>query len=183
MKKISVKHIVAIGIGAALFFVLGRFVAIPSPVPNTNITTQYGLLAFLSVIFGPIAGLLIGLIGHALIDFSYGWGIWWSWVIASGVFGLLIGVFSKIFKLNSANTDKKTLITFNIVQVISHLICWGVVAPALDIAIYQEPIEKLFSQGLMSGIGNAVTTAIVGTLLLVAYSATLPKAGSLKEEK
>ena len=183
MKKISVKHIVAIGIGAALFFVLGRFVAIPSPVPNTNITTQYGLLAFLSVVFGPIAGLLIGLIGHALIDFSYGWGIWWSWVIASGVFGLLMGLFSKIFKLNSTNINKKTLITFNVVQVISHLICWGAVAPALDIAIYQEPIEKLFSQGLMSGIGNSVTTAIVGTLLLVAYSATLPKAGSLKEEK
>jgi len=183
MKKISVKHIVAVGIGAALFFVLGRFVAIPSPVPNTNITTQYGLLAFLSVIFGPVAGLLIGLIGHALIDFSYGWGIWWSWVIASGVFGLLMGIFSKAFKLNNVATGKKTLITFNVVQVISHLICWGVVAPALDIAIYQEPIEKLFSQGLMSGIGNAVTTAIIGTLLLVAWSATLPKAGSLKEEK
>lgn len=33
----SIKTFVAIGIGAALFFVLGRFVAIPSPVPNTNI--------------------------------------------------------------------------------------------------------------------------------------------------
>ena len=40
MKKFSVKSIVAIGIGAALFFVLGRFVAIPSPVPNVNISTS-----------------------------------------------------------------------------------------------------------------------------------------------
>ena len=31
----SIKPVVAVGIGAALFFVLGRFVAIPSPVPNT----------------------------------------------------------------------------------------------------------------------------------------------------
>ena len=61
MKKFSVKTIVAIGIGAALFFVLGRFVAIPSPVPNTSICVQYGLLAFLSVVYGPIAGALIGL--------------------------------------------------------------------------------------------------------------------------
>ena len=37
----SIKTVVAIGIGAALFFVLGRFVAIPSPVPNTNISLQY----------------------------------------------------------------------------------------------------------------------------------------------
>ena len=35
-KKFSVKTIVAIGIGAALFFVCGRFIAIPSPVPNTS---------------------------------------------------------------------------------------------------------------------------------------------------
>ena len=60
MKKFSVKTIVAIGIGAALFFVLGRFVSIPSPVPNTTINVQYGLLAFMAVIYGPIAGALIG---------------------------------------------------------------------------------------------------------------------------
>ena len=51
MKKLSVKTIVAIGIGAALFFVLGRFVAIPSPVPNTNISLQYGILAFIAAVF------------------------------------------------------------------------------------------------------------------------------------
>ena len=99
MKNNSVKTIVAIGIGAALFFVLGRFVAIPSPVPNTNISSQYGLLAFMAALFGPVAGLLIGLIGHALIDFSYGWGIWWSWVIASACFGFLMGLVSKRIRL------------------------------------------------------------------------------------
>ena len=182
MKKFSVKTIVAIGIGAALFFVLGRFVAIPSPVPNTNVTTQYGLLAFLSVVFGPVAGALIGLIGHALIDFSYGWGIWWSWVIASAVFGLLMGIATKALKLEEGEIGKKGLIKFNIAQVVSHIICWGAVAPVLDILMYNEPIEKLFSQGLFSGIGNAVTTAIVGSLLCIAYAATKPKAGSLSKE-
>ena len=182
MKKFSVKTIVAIGIGAALFFVLGRFVAIPSPVPNTNISTQYGLLGFLSVVFGPIAGALIGLIGHALIDFSYGWGVWWSWVIASAVFGLLVGIGAKITKMNKAEIGKKGLIKFNIVQVISHIICWGVVAPVLDILIYNEPLEKLFAQGLFAGISNAVTTAIIGSLLCLAYAATKTKDGSLTKE-
>ena len=182
MKKFSVKTIVAIGIGAALFFVLGRFVAIPSPVPNTNISTQYGLLGFLSVVYGPVAGALIGLIGHALIDFSYGWGIWWSWVIASAVFGLLVGFGAKITKMNKAEIGKKGLIKFNIVQVISHVICWGVVAPALDILIYNEPLEKLFAQGLFAGISNAVTTAIIGSILCIAYAATKTKDGSLSKE-
>ena len=68
----SIKTVVAVGIGAALFFVLGRFVAIPSPVPNTNISLQYAVLALLATMYGPVAGGLIGFIGHALIDLSWG---------------------------------------------------------------------------------------------------------------
>ena len=181
MKKFSVKSIVAIGIGAALFFVLGRFVAIPSPVPNVNISTQYGLLAFMSIVYGPVAGALIGFIGHALIDFSFGWGIWWSWVIASAVYGLLMGIAGTTRKLHH-EIGKKSILPFNICQVIAHIFSWGVVAPVLDIVIYQEPMEKLFAQGLFAGISNAVTTAIVGTLLCLAYAAAKPKAGSLKKD-
>ena len=68
----SIKTVVAVGIGAALFFVLGRFVAIPSPVPNTNISLQYAVLGLLAAMYGPVAGGLIGFIGHALIDLSWG---------------------------------------------------------------------------------------------------------------
>ena len=68
----SIKTVVAIGIGAALFFVLGRFVAIPSPVPNTNISLQYAVLGLLAAMYGPVAGGLIGFIGHTLIDLSWG---------------------------------------------------------------------------------------------------------------
>ncbi len=182
MKKFSVKTIVAIGIGAALFFVLGKFVAIPSPVPNTSISVQYGLLAFMAVVYGPIAGALIGFIGHMLIDFAAGWGIWWSWVIASGVFGLLVGLATKALKIEEGELGKKGLIKFNIAQVVCHLLCWMIVAPVLDVYMMHEPWDKLIAQGLMAGIGNAVTTAIVGSLLCIAYTATKTKAGSLTKE-
>ena len=180
-KKSPIVTIVAIGIGAALFFVLGRFVAIPSPVPNTNISSQYGLLAFMACLFGPVAGLLIALIGHALIDFSYGWGIWWSWVIASGVAGVIMGVGTKKVKVDGSAINKKTLVGFNVVHVVAHLIAWGFVAPVLDIVIYAEPADKVFAQGIVGGLANIVTTAIIGTLLLVAYAKTKPQAGSLKK--
>lgn len=182
MKKFSVQTIVAIGIGAALFFVLGKFVAIPSPVPNTSVTTQYGLLAFMAVVFGPIAGALIGFVGHMLIDFAAGWGIWWSWVIASGVFGLLMGLAGKLLKINGGELGKKGLIKFNIAQVVSHLVCWMAVAPVLDVYMMGEPWDKLIAQGLMAGLGNAVTTAIVGSLLCIAFAGTKTKAGSLTKE-
>lgn len=186
MKKFSVKTIVAIGIGAALFFVLGRFVAIPSPVPNTNISAQYGLLGFMSALFGPVAGLLIGLIGHALIDFSWGGsfgGIWWSWVIASAVCGLIMGIGMRKISLDDGKFSGKDIARFNIAQVIAHIISWGGIAPALDVLIYSEPTEKLVAQGLMAGCANIVTTAIIGTLLCLAYAKAKPQKGSLEEEK
>jgi len=183
MKKFSVKMLVATAIGAALFFVLGRFVAIPSGIPNTNISIQYGVLGFIAAVFGPIAGALSGLIGHFFIDFSYGWGVWWSWVIASCVCGAVIGLLTYKLNIDEGEFGKKGIINFNIAQVAGHLIAWVVVAPVLDILMYAEPANKVFLQGFISALANIVTTGIVGTLLCIAYAAAIPKKDSLKEEE
>lgn len=183
MKKFSVKTVVATGIGAALFFVLGRFVAIPSGVPDTNFSIQYGVLAFIAAVYGPIAGLLTGLIGHFFIDFSYGWGVWWSWVVTSAFFGCAMGFATSKLTLEDGEFSKKDAIGFNVAQIVLHLVSWAVIAPVLDILIYKEPANKVFVQGLVSAGLNIVSTAVVGTLLLFAYAAAKPKKGSLKQEK
>lgn len=133
MKKLSVKSVVAIGIGAALFFVLGK-ISIPTPVPNTYISLQYAVQAVFAMLFGPIAGLLIGLVGHTLID-ATNYGPWWSWIIASGMAGLIIGIITMKLDM-SEGLDGKKLIRFNVAQVIAHLVSWGFIAPCLDILIY-----------------------------------------------
>ena len=179
MKKLSVKSVVAIGIGAALFFVLGK-ISIPTPVPNTYISLQYAIQAVFATLFGPIAALLIGFIGHTLIDVS-SYGPWWSWIIASAFAGLVIGLITMKMDINEG-LDTKKMIRFNVAQVIAHLLSWGVVAPILDIVIYAEPVEKLFAQGLMAGAANIITTGVVGSLLLLAYAKTIVKKGSLNKE-
>lgn len=182
MQKFSVKSLVATAIGAALFFVLGRFVAIPSGIPDTNISIQYGVLGFIAAAFGPIVGGLAGLIGHFFIDFSYGWGVWWSWVIASAVCGVIMGFGMKNVKIDDGELGKNGIIRLVIVAAVAHIISWAVVAPTLDIVIYAEPANKVFVQGLVSAIANFVTTAIVGGILCYAYVSAIPKKGSLKEE-
>ena len=72
---------------------------------------------------------------------------------------------------------------FNLFQIGAHIIAWGLIAPVLDIVMYAEPANKVFLQGLVGGVANIVTTAIIGTLLCIAYAATKPKTGSLKEEE
>lgn len=178
----SIKTVVAVGIGAALFFVLGRFVAIPSPVPNTNISLQYAVLALLAVMYGPVAGGLIGFIGHTLIDLSWGGTPWWSWVITSAFVGVIVGLFAKKLKVQEGEFGKGKVTLFTIANIAAHVIGWIVVAPVLDILIYAEPANKVFAQGAFAAISNTITAVIVGGLLVLAYTKTIAKKGSLDQE-
>lgn len=181
MKNNSIKTVVAIGVGAALFVVIGLLINIPTPVPNTSIQLQYAVQALLSLIFGPIAGFFVGFIGHAVKD-AVTYGPWWSWIIASGVFGLIIGFFKNRFRIQEGEFTSKDIIFFNVIQVIANVVCWGLVAPVLDILIYQQPVELLFAQGTVAGLVNAITVGIGGTLLLIAYAKSQVKQNSLTKE-
>ncbi len=118
MKNNSIKTVVAVGVGAALFFVLGRFVNIPSGIPNTNISVQYAILGMLAAMYGPAAGALIGFIGHTLIDLSYGGAPWWSWVLASAVVGALSGAIGSKVKLSEGVFGKKETVLFAVANVL-----------------------------------------------------------------
>lgn len=185
MKKpiFTTKTIVAIGIGAAIFFILARYIPIPTGIPNTTFNLGYAILALLSTIFGPIAGLFIGLIGHTLTDLSWGYGVWWSWVIVSAIVGLLIGLFNKFYDVSDGEFGKKKIVTFNITQVIINAVGWMVIAPVLDILIYAEPANKVFLQGVTAGLLNIVVVGVLGTILLTAYAKSRTKKGSLSYEE
>lgn len=183
MKKVlSIKDIVAIGIGAAVFIILGRFVCIPTGIPNTEIQTAYAFLALMAVLFGPIVGGAIGFIGHALKDLMAYGSPWFSWVIASAAVGIIIGLCAKKLDLENTKFNGKKLFIFNGFQLLANAIAWGIIAPSLDILIYAEPVDKVYLQGIVAGISNAITIAVIGTILIYAYSKTRVKKGSLSKE-
>ncbi len=180
--KITTKTIVATGIGAALFTLLFMYVKVPSPVPETSFQTAYGLSSFFAALFGPIAGALISFIGHALSDAVQYGSPWWSWVIASGVSGLIYGFSYNKTKVEQGEFKGKDILTFNVTQIIGNVIAWVVVAPVLDILIYQEPVNLVFTQGITAAIMNSISAGVFGTLLLIAYAGTRTKKGSLKKK-
>jgi len=180
-KVISVKTVVAIGIGSALLFVLMRFVALPSGIPNTNLNIGIAVLSLFAAIFGPVAGFLIGFIGHTLNDLTWG-SVWWSWVIADALYGLFIGLLWKLYRIEEGEFGVKQAVIFNIVQIVSNVLAWVVIAPTLDILIYQEPSDKVYLQGLVAASLNAGVVLILGTLLAFGYSRTRTREGSLKQE-
>lgn len=182
MFKITTRTIVAIGLGAAIFALLFMYVKIPSPVPETQFQTAYGVAAFFGTLFGPIAGALIAFIGHALSDAVQYGTPWWSWVIASGVAGFIFGFAFKRTRVEEGEFKGKDILTFNLWNVIGNVVAWIIVAPVLDILIYQEPVNLVFVQGATAAGLNIVSVAVIGTLLLIAYAATRTKKGSLSRK-
>ena len=142
----SIKDVVAIGVGAALFVVIAM-IPIPAPAPNTSIQLQYALQALFSVVFGPIVGFFRKQIGDL-----------------------------------KGEVTKKELLFFNVVQIVANLVIWGLIAPVGDVWIYKESANKVFLQGLVAGSFNALTVAIAGSLLLIAYARTQTKDGSLSKD-
>lgn len=179
---LSVRTIVAIGIGSALFVILGRFGSIPTGIPNTNIETTYALLALFALLYGPYAGLLIGLIGHTLKDAIFYGQPWFSWVLASGIVGLLIALLSGKNRIHDGEFGVREIIRFNVAQIVANAVAWFAIAPTLDILIYAEPSNKVYTQGLVAGIANIVTVGVLGTVLAVAYARTRTRRGSLTRE-
>lgn len=183
MKNHSIQTlaVVATGIGAALFVVIGLVVNIPTMVPNTSIQLQYAVQSLLAVIFGPVSGFLIGFIGHALKD-SLQYGPWWTWILSSGLFGFIVGLLQKRLRVREGILTTHDILVFNGVQIVANLILWGVLAPILDIQLYSEASNKVFAQGMMTVVANSVTVGVAGTLLLMVYAKTQVQANSLAKD-
>lgn len=177
----NTKTLVGTALGAALFTVLFMYVKIPTGIPSTEIQTAYGIGGFFAAMFGPIAGFLVAFIGHFISD-SLQYGAWWSWIIASGVCCFLIGLVYPRLKVEEGIFTGKDILVYNIFQIVANAIAWVLVAPVLDILIYSEPVELVFTQGIVAAITNAVSAGVIGTLLLFLYSKTRAKKGSLTKE-
>ena len=94
----------------------------------------------------------------------------------------MVGLFTKKLHVEEGDFNKKKVGVFALANVIANMIGWIVVAPVLDILIYAEPVKKVFAQGVFAGISNSVTAVVVGGLLVLAYTKTIAKKGSLDKE-
>lgn len=177
----NTKTIVATGLGAALFMVLFTYVKIPSPIPNTSFQIAFGISAFFGALFGPICGFLVAFIGHMFSDFMGG-GLWWSWIIASGVSGLISGLAYFVLNIEKKPLTNAKILYFCLINLVGAFVAYLLVAPTLDILIYSEPANLVFAQGIGASAMNAIAACVVGGFLLIAYSKTKTTKGSLNKE-
>lgn len=178
----NIKTVAAIVGGVIVVTLLFMYIKIPSGIPETEIQIASGVGAFLAAIFGPVAGGVIAFVGHAVSDTIQSGSPWWSWVIASGVSGFLIGMVYPKLKLEVREFERHNLIKFNLFQIVGNGFAWIIVAPILDIVLYNEPVKLVFKQGLVAGMANMLSTGLVGALLLLLYVEIRSRWGITKKQ-
>ncbi|CAK2396927.1 energy-coupling factor transport system substrate-specific component [Vibrio crassostreae] len=163
----SAKTVVVIAIGAALYGIGGLPMFGVPVFANTTLKPAMAVLALFSVLFGPIVGFLVGFIGHWVTDLFAGWGVWLTWVLGSGIVGMVIGLFPMMTKnrLQQGELPMKDFVLFVILALAGNVVGYGCSA-FLNTILYAEPFTKVFTQLSIIAAGNTVLIAVVGFLIL-----------------
>lgn len=163
----SAKTVVVIAIGAALYGIGGLPMFGVPVFANTTLKPAMAVLALFSVLFGPIVGFLVGFIGHWVTDLFAGWGVWLTWVLGSGIVGMVIGLFPVMTKnrLSQGELPMKDFVLFVTLALAGNVVGYGCSA-FLDTILYAEPFTKVFTQLSIIAAGNTVLIAVVGFLIL-----------------
>ena len=181
--NLSVKTVVVIAIGAALYGI-GGLPMFGIPVfANTTLKPAMAILALFSVLFGPLVGFLVGFIGHWVTDLFAGWGVWFTWVLGSGIVGLIIGLFPKLTqrRLDKGLFPTKDFILFVGLALIANIVGYGISA-MLDTVLYAEPFTKVMTQLVIIAAGNTLLIAVLGYILLNAFAKRKKQSSNLSED-
>ena len=182
MWKLSPKNIAALGIGSAVFVIVGRFASIPSGLQNTNFELVYAFLAMIAMIYGPTVGFGVGFIGHLLLDFIMYGQPWWHWDFAAGFLGFFIGLYALKVNLDQGEFDTKEMVIFNVVQFVANALVWFLLGALGDMILDSEPASKVFAQAGLTTLMDGLTILVLGTILLKLYAGSRVKKGSLHKD-
>ncbi|WP_349402069.1 ECF-type riboflavin transport system, substrate-binding protein [Candidatus Phytoplasma solani] len=165
----SVKQTVTIAVSAAIYVILSCFASIPIG-HNVVLETSSPFLVFVAVLFGPIVGFYVGLLGHTIKDFLIFGNVCFNWVICSGILGFLYGLPQKTIDLKHQPFNLKKIISFWLYQVFANCLVFGLIAPISDLWIYAQPCALVFFQGFLVVISNIVSYSLFGISLMLKYS-------------
>ncbi|MDY4610609.1 MAG: ECF-type riboflavin transporter substrate-binding protein [Sphaerochaetaceae bacterium] len=160
-----VQMVVVVAIGAALYG-LGGLIGIPI-FANTTIKPAMAILALFAGVYGPVVGFLVGFLGHWITDLFAGWGVWFTWVLGSGIVGIVIGLYPMFtaHKLDEGIFGGKQAGIFILLSFLGNFVGYCISA-LLDYFLFAEPLNKVVTQQLLIAFVNTVVIAILGSLLM-----------------
>jgi energy-coupling factor transport system substrate-specific component len=174
--EFGTRQVVYGAIGAALY---GAFSLLTNLVPlpaagNVTFRPAVAVLIFFGVAYGPWVGLLAGLIGNTLGDMLAGWGLYWNWSVGNGLMGMIPGLVMASINDFRARGD------------IIKAVLWGLGGVAVGMLF--ASLTEMFVSGIdintalvgyftPAFIGNAVVTAVLLPILMIAFAAVAARRG------
>lgn len=177
----NTRTVVTISIAAALYGIIG-LVGIPIG-PNVQLRPSIIVLTIFSVYFGPIVGLLAGFLGNMLTDLLAGWGIWWTWELASGIFGFFCGLvyLFKNFNIRYGQCNKFH-IGFLIITALLGFVAGYAFAGINDVVVMGEPPRKIFVQVAIILATNSLVFLFLALPIILGFIKTNSRHTNLKVE-
>jgi len=177
----STRTIVTIAIAAALYGIVG-LAGIPIG-PNVQLRPSIIVLTLFAVYFGPVVGFLAGFLGNMLTDLLAGWGIWWTWEMASGIFGGFCGF---VYLFPEFNVKYGMCKRFHLVVLfitgIAGFLAGYAFAGVNDILIMNEPPRKIFFQVIIIFITNSLVFTFLALPVVVSFIKTNGRHSNLRIE-
>ena len=175
MKKslFSGKQFVPMAIGTSLY------AALTIPFNVFEISGAGGVIAvkptvaipmFFGIVFGPITGFVVGLIGNILSDFASFGGLFWNWEIGNGLLGAIPGIAYFVMKRIDW-TRARGLAMAAVLAVVASVV--GVGFAAMADYIFQigfAPADSALADFYFFAGNYAVNGAILTPILLYAYA-------------
>lgn len=159
----------AIVLGILAVVIVGRFFNFDAGVANTQVTLGYAVLTIFSLLFGAVLTPIVAFLAHFLSDSLSYTTVWWTWIVADGVFGLMLGLITQRLNLLKHALTWSRVVQFNVWQGIANLLAWGLIAPLGDYLVYKSRWGYVLTQGLTAAWVNFLVVGITGTIFIYAY--------------
>jgi energy-coupling factor transport system substrate-specific component len=179
---ISAKTVVLIAIGAALYGI-GGLPMFGIPIfANCTLKPAMAVLALFAILYGPLVGFFVGLIGHWVTDLFAGWGIWFTWELGSGVVGLIMGMYPYLtkFSLERGVFTTKNFVLYGVLAFLSNSLGYGMSA-YFDVVLYASPVNKEVAQLVIIAVSNTVVMVVIGRFILNSLAKRKQQSYNLKE--
>lgn len=128
------------------------------------------IIAIAAALLGPAMGCVIGISGALLANMIfYGYASYVE-ILAYALAAYIIGRYAKQFKIWEGEFKGRVILDFNVVQILSNVICSIFVCPLLFFVGEDMNLLQAANLGAKSAFGSSVSIAIVGTFVLWIFS-------------
>lgn len=164
-KHFSFSTIIPIGTVSALYFIVARFIHIPSSFPDIEIPLHYAILASFAISFGSIPGAITGFFGQLLVCLCHETHFMVSTLITSTSIGFITGLFKKYSNAKNCFLELKDYFIFSLATLITQLTSLFIIRPLVFLLIQRHIAKEYLVIALAYFIVNVLTTILLGSVI------------------